>query len=74
MYLRITVSNRISRIICRHCRIKYMYFCLLVGLGIWLYLLLLCIRLSEVYIIKDMSSRIFISVWILICFGYVGAC
>ena len=51
-----------------------MYFCLLVGLGIWLYLLLLCIRLSEVYIIKAMSSRIFISVWILICFGYVGAC
>ena len=36
-----------------------MYFCLLVGLGIWLYLLLLCIRLSEVYIIKAMSSRIF---------------
>ena len=62
MYLRITVSNRISRIICRPCRIKYMCFCLLVGLGIWLYLLLLCIRLSEVYIIKAIKSRIFISV------------
>lgn len=60
--LRIKVSNRISRIICRPCRVMYMYFCLLVGLGIWLYLLLLCIRLSEVYIIKAVKSRIFISV------------
>ena len=51
-----------------------MYFCLLVGLGIWEYLLLLCIRLSEVYIIKDIKSKAFISVWILICFGSVGAC
>lgn len=70
----IKVSNRISRIICRLCRVMYMYFCLLVGLGIWLYLLLLCIMLSEVYIIKAIKSKAFISVWILICFGYVGAC